>query len=375
MAARAGRIAKAAFTLSLLALAAATALPALTGRPLVSYASSASMEPTIGVLDGFFVDPWPASVEAGDIIVFYSVTRQGPAVHRVVAVEPEGWITQGDANEGPDQLAGEPLVTRERLLGKVITRADGEPILVERLGATLLEGRARLVVVENAVGGPRQLVALAFLGLALSFAVPAFLARGKRELPSRMPLRTRVALRRLLPRGVLGRHVAIVLAAVVLASSLLAAANARHDVVSTMIVLQDPSAADEMRAAGPGMELRRAIDVSSLALFPTVVLLEGDPSRVRVQEPALLRPNVRSTVEVWQRGGDVVGLQEDVVGVWRYPAFLPPRAIVGLHEAAPGSPYLLLGALVVAAGAAWLARLRIGTLPVARTLGLREDWL
>lgn len=369
------KIAKVAFTLSLLALATLIAVPAVTGRPFVSYASSGSMEPTIGVLDGFLVDPWPGSIEPGDIVVFFSVTRQGPAVHRIVAVDGDGWLTQGDANEDIDQRAGEPVLTRERVLGKVVTDRDGNPIIIERLGATLLESRAKLVTVEDSVGGPRALAAIGFLLLALSFAVPALFARRKRQLPTRLPLRARVLLRRLLPRGILGRHVAVALLLVVLASTIVAGANAEHEVTTTLISLQDPSAADDTRATGPGGELRRDVDVASLGWMPTVVIVDTTEHVRATHETTRLAPNERAKIEIWQRAGDVVGIQEDTVSVWRYPAVLPASMLLALHHAVPGSPYVALGLLLIALGAAWFAYLRVQTLPVARTLGIQEEWL
>lgn len=374
--ARAARIVKTALTVLLLALTIAVALPSFTGRPIVSYASSGSMEPTIGVLDGFLVNPFPSTIEPGDIVVFESVTRGGPAVHRIVALDGNGWITQGDANPRRDQDSGEPTLTRERVLGKVVTDRDGRPIVIEQLGATFLEARARFVVAENAVGGPRQLAALGFFLLALSFAVPALFTRPKRRLPTRIPLRARVALRRLLPRGVLGRHVALALLVVVVASTVVGAANARQVVTASMIVLQDPSAADDTRATGRGGELVRDIPVASLGYFPTVAIIEPDSDAILpIDESVALGPAGEATMKVRQRAGEEVGIQDDAVPVWRYPAILPMSAIVALHDLAPGLPYVALGFMLVAMGGAWFAALRIRTLPVARTLGIREDWL
>lgn len=374
--ARTGRIVKLALTLSLLALASAIALPVLTGRPVVSYASSGSMEPTIGTLDGFLVNPWPTTIAVGDIIVFESVTQNGPAVHRVVGRDGQGWLTQGDANAKRDQDVGEPSITGEKILGKVLTTRQGEPIVIERLGAAYLEARVQVVQLELALGGPRQLMALVLVVLAGVFAVPALLAKPKRSLPTRMPMRLRSALRRWLPRGILGRHVGATLLLLVLVSTAFAATHAREDVVATIVVLEDKTAGDSVRAAGPGAELVREIEFSSLGITPTVVLLEPETDALRpARESLTLGPRSSATVPVSQRAGDVVGLQEDVLHVWRYPAVLPASAIAALHDVAPGLPYAAFGAIVIATGALWFAALRIGTLPVARSLGIPEDWL
>src|SRR5438067_2893252 len=106
----------------LLAIVFALALvPILTGRPLMSYPISRSMEPTIGPFDVYLVDPVPGRIGVGDIILFESQTQGGPAVHRVVGGSDGAWITKGDANENVDQVGAEPPVTRGQILGRVVT--------------------------------------------------------------------------------------------------------------------------------------------------------------------------------------------------------------------------------------------------------------
>lgn len=372
---RAGRLVGGIVALSLLALCLAIGLPALTGRPVVTYASSASMEPTIGVFDVFLVDPWPQRVEPGDIIVYDSVLQGGPAVHRIVAGDEAGWYTQGDANPAPDQDGGEPLVTRERLLGKVVTRADGSPILFDDVGITLVESRAEIARAEQAVGGSRQLLALVFLGIAALTAIPAFFGQAKRRPPARVSPRLQRFLRRAFPRGILGRHLGLALLLLLLASMAWTAAHARVDVVTTLVVVESPGAADTVRAAAPGGELAREIRVGSLGIVPTIAILDP-PDRMRADERSVvLAPASTTTTVVHQRAGDAIGLQEDALAIWRYPAFLPSDAMIAMHEAAPGSPYILLAGVVSAVGYAWFALLRIGSLPVGRFLRIREGWL
>lgn len=372
---RRGRVGR---TLALLAVAALGALVLLTsvaGRPVITYASSGSMEPTIGVFDAFLVAPWPASVEVGDIVVYRSLLHGGPAVHRIVGGGPSGWVTQGDANPTPDQDAGEPPVTPDRLLGKVVTRADGRPMIVPNVGIVAVEGAAEIVRLERAIGGPERLATVAFLALAAVFGAIGVL--GGRPGPRR-PLRppTRRALRRLLPRGLLGRHVGVALALIVLATSAWSATHARGDVEISLVVVDDPRAADPHRAAAPGGVRERQIDVASLGAIPTVVILEPGSPRVQVSDEArALAPRSSARFAVHERAGDEVGLQRDIVHVWRYPAFLPRQAIEALHAVVPGGPYLAASGLLIAAGAAWFARLGVARLPVGRMLGMREDWL
>src|ERR1051325_12185539 len=129
--------------LALVALLATLALvPLLTGRPLASSPVSRSMEPTIGPFDVFLVDPFPGHLRVGDVILFRSETQGGPAVHRIVGGDETGWLTRGDANANVDQLAGEPVVTRERVLGRVVTGPHGAPILLPQGGVPVAEAQA-----------------------------------------------------------------------------------------------------------------------------------------------------------------------------------------------------------------------------------------
>lgn len=372
----AGRIGRVIVVASLLAVSAALLLPTFTGRPVVSYASSGSMEPTIGVFDVFFVQPYPSDLAVGDIIVFESVIRGGPAVHRIVGGDPGGWLTQGDANERVDQDLGEPLVTPERLRGKVLTRGDGSPFLLPHVGIAYAEANVELVRAQQMAGGSRGLASLAFLALAIVLGAASFATRGLRRPTPLMSPRRRALLRRLFPRGILGRHVAIALLLVLLMATSWGAAHARSDVELTMVVVRDPGAADDVRAAAPGGSLARVIEVRALGLLPTYAFLEAGSERLEVPDAgARIGAGGVARFEAREHAGAQSGLQSDTLHVWRYPALLPLAPTQALHDAAPGAPYLLLGGALGLAGALWFAALRIGRLPVGRMLGVQEDWL
>lgn len=365
-----------ALVASLVALSLALLVPALTGRPVVSYAESSSMEPTIGLFDVFLVDPFARSLDVGDIIVYESLSRGGPAVHRIVGGDARsGWITQGDANPLVDQAGAEPVVTRDRVLGKVVTGPDGAPLLLPDAGLAVVATKIRLAKLAAAVGGPRQLAALAFLAVAAVSAVPALFGKPVPRPPLRLPPSALRALRRALPRGVLGRHLGLALLVVLLASTAWAAAHARVEVPLTMVVVQDPSAADGIRAAAPGEAIARDVQVGSLGLLPAIIVLEGDSPRLAaVDDHGVAASRALVTLRVEQRAGDAPGLQEDALQIWRYPALLPTGATLFLHDVLPGLPYALLAAVSGALGALWFRALGIASLPVGRMIGLKEDW-
>ncbi|MFB6096907.1 MAG: signal peptidase I [Haloferacaceae archaeon] len=122
-----------------------------TGAPVqLSYVYSDSMEPTIGVNDGYVVVP------AGDVVTFWSPERDAYVTHRVVRETDDGFVTKGDNNPSTDQAAGYPPVSRDQVQGRVLT-VRGEPFVIPALGAAVAFVRANASV----------LLALVFAGGAL----------------------------------------------------------------------------------------------------------------------------------------------------------------------------------------------------------------
>lgn len=103
------------------------------GAPSLKYVYSDSMEPTIMVNDAFFVVP-DNSIEIGDIIVYRPITLDAEFItHRVIGIDEEGFITQGDNSLAIDQDVGEPSVTNELIIGKVLEFND-KPIIIPMVG-------------------------------------------------------------------------------------------------------------------------------------------------------------------------------------------------------------------------------------------------
>ncbi len=117
----------------------------------ISYVTSDSMEPTISTNDGYVLVP-TGTVEAGDVITFYSADRETYVTHRAVSVSDEGIVTKGDGNPSTDQAAGYPPVQRSAVAGEVLTLGDS-PLLVPHLGAVLsLVGTYWYAVVALLIG-------------------------------------------------------------------------------------------------------------------------------------------------------------------------------------------------------------------------------
>ncbi|AZQ13376.1 signal peptidase I [Halorubrum sp. PV6] len=119
--------------LTVVALAALVALALSAVTPLgFGYVYSDSMEPTLGVDDGFVLVP-AGDVDVGDVVT-YEDARTGELVtHRVVGREAGGYLTRGDANPATDQAAGAPVVTDAAVRG-VLLEVGGRPVVVPGFG-------------------------------------------------------------------------------------------------------------------------------------------------------------------------------------------------------------------------------------------------
>lgn len=84
--------------------------------PIVPVAvATGSMEPAIEVGDVVVVCPAdPDTLEVGDVIRYQG--EGCTVIHRIVALEGDAFLTQGDANNAPDLRP----VEREQVLGRVV---------------------------------------------------------------------------------------------------------------------------------------------------------------------------------------------------------------------------------------------------------------
>ena len=106
-----------ATAVALLVMAAAILFGLISGiRPCAVV--SGSMEPNLPTWSLCFIDTRASydSIETGDIVVYERRSDHVRIIHRVIAIEPEGMITKGDANQisdglsvGPDNLYGKSL--------------------------------------------------------------------------------------------------------------------------------------------------------------------------------------------------------------------------------------------------------------------------
>lgn len=113
----------------------------------LSYVNSGSMSPTLSTGDGFVAVPGPVAdePEPGDVVVYRSEAIEPGALvtHRVVGETEDGYVTKGDANPVTDQQAGEPPVTRDRVVATALT-VDGRVVVIPGLGSPSMAFRSAL---------------------------------------------------------------------------------------------------------------------------------------------------------------------------------------------------------------------------------------
>jgi signal peptidase len=101
--------------------------------PNISYVYSGSMEPVIHTGDGFIVIP-VSQIKIGDIVLYRPLKLEAALItHRIISIDSNGYGTKGDASPSSDQEAGEPLVTSDRIIGKVLV-LNGSVFTISKLG-------------------------------------------------------------------------------------------------------------------------------------------------------------------------------------------------------------------------------------------------
>jgi signal peptidase len=296
------------------AVALALAAAALGHAPVsVHYATSDSMEPTLGAGDVFLVVH--GEVEVGDVALFHAPGREGLVTHRVVDETDDGYLTRGDANPSTDQAAGAPPVAPDEVVGRVAT-VGGAPLALSGAGP-----------VVAAVAANRGLVAG---GLAV--VLVGLLSVDRRD--DRDP-RADLTTARAFFRPFLAMAAALMVTVVVVG-----AATAPVAVVH----VADPAVAADEPAVVPTGEAARVsvpVETDRPPFTYHVVRAEGLSLSGYERTPTGVETTV--AVEPRERPGTTSG----TIRVYTYPAVLPRSVVAPLHAVHP----------VVGAGATALAML------------------
>ncbi len=326
------------WTVTIVFLLVATSFVATSvlGYPfLLGYVETGSMEPTIGVGDGYVAVP-PAlagDLEEGDVVTFeaQSIDGGGLTTHRIAEETSEGYVTRGDGNAFDDQEAGEPPVQESQVVA-VVFQVDGEVLVVPAFGtaaetvqggvSTALEPLLDLIPTQTTTG-----TATTGLGVVLilaSLIVGLFESSGRTT--SRDTTREGVIRSRWLFLAVL------VVVALPLATGMLVPSGGETIQVlsSTTPDPDDPTQVD----AGGTESIEFTIENNQFV--PKVVVLEGTTTGVEFTDRVHAvghGETATTTLELSapeETGAYVRGQSE-----YHYYHVLPAHVIVGLHDVHP----------------------------------------
>ncbi len=318
----------------------------LLGQPLfLSFAHSGSMEPTLGVGDLFFIQPYPDDAALDDIVLFRSTQTGVITVHRVVERTPDGLVTKGDANAVSDQATGEDLLAAHDVIGRVI-EVGGAPVTVPGVGLAIMEAQAQYRAVAQAMGGT---TVVAFAGIVLLGLAEALVPKDRALRPSQLALRWHRLARRTMARFAgptfLGKHVLLaalcVLAATMAISVWLSAATIDVGYAVNGENVGDPG---ERVAVGA---LGRSVKIEAMEWMPTHVHIAATPNTQPEASHLRLAAGQVTEVQVWYNGPAQAGYHGTTITAWHYPSILPAPAMSELAEVDPRLPAALPSLLIM----------------------------
>lgn len=280
------------------------------GAPILTYVYSNSMEPFIKVNDAFIV--WPEhKLTVGDIIMFRPVVLEATFVtHRIVAIGDNGFITKGDNTPYQDQESGEPEVTSDRIVGRVVT-IQGQPLIFPGFGK--ISEYVQATLGQNA----RSISFLFFMLGILSLL-----------LKSKYSVRRRKSRRRLRLRHI---YHAITVSSVLLII-LSVSFGSRVNQVRYLVSEYPGTLGDQVEVSQNGT---LTMKIKNHGLVPAWTMVRGiDPLSVG-EAPKIVKPRSEEIVTINVRPQLKTGIYYGYLQVYLYPVLLPRKIMIYLHGIHP----------------------------------------
>ncbi len=280
------------------------------GAPVLTYVYSDSMEPLIKVNDAFLV--WPAAqLKAGDIIMYRPEVLKAPYItHRIIALGESGYITKGDNSPYQDQDSGEPEVSKDRIVGRVVT-FRGQPLIVPGLGKLS-------AILRNGFGKYTRYLSGVFLMLGLLSVIAGGRSRVRKPKPCR-----RLRLRHIY-RGIVIAASIIIMITVYFGSR-----------VSQIKYLVSEYPGERWDSIAVNQQDQLIMTVRNNGLIPVWIICKGISPLSVNDSPGRIGARSSGTVLLDVEPHHRTGIYQGYVQVYHYPVLLPRTWTVLLHRADP----------------------------------------
>jgi signal peptidase len=288
------------------------------GAPILTYVYSNSMEPLIKVNDAFFV--WPTNkLEVGDIVMFRPAVLKAPYItHRIIGIGENGFITKGDNSPFKDQDSGEPEISVDRIVGKVVTM-NGQPLIIPRLGK-LSAG------IQSGLGNYTKYLSGGFFLLGF-----ISLMSGNRNATYKRKSRSRLRLRHLY-KGVVITCTILVMLSIYLGS--------RVTQIRYLVSEYPGNQGDQIAVNQPG---KLTMEIRNNGFIPVLPVPTGIAPLSVIKTPDYIWSRSANTIVLDVLPQRQTGFYQGYVQVYNYPILLPRRWIVFLHGVNPILAIIAIG--------------------------------
>lgn len=323
-------------SLVLLVVLGMIVLSVLLGQPmLVGYVTTESMEPTISAGDGFITVPvaLASQVEEGDVIVYDASEMHagGLTTHRVIGVTDDGYITQGDANPFTDQDAGEPPVSDDQVVAKVLQIGE-TVVVIPHFGTVVVAVQSSAETLHDRLDTTTIGIAITVIGAILvMLALLWDLRQDRRSTVRQISRQNVIAVGTLVIGGI------VVVTGVATYTMVAPAGVHEYTIISTTA----PSAEPGVIQQGHAGEIVH--EVTSQSIIPILVRVESNRDDITVSpETTIIRRGSTEKLTVTILAPDERGTYHRYVTEYRYLVVLPPTILLWLHSI---HPYLALVAV------------------------------
>jgi signal peptidase len=318
-----GKILNGIWYLLIILIVISISIGAITEKPtLISYATSDSMEPTIGVHDYFLIIPKNLTQFAVNDIVVFQSTEKGYLVHRIVGENDHGFITQGDNSPFSDQQTGEPFVRKSQIIGRVLTY-KGNPIIIPGLWKYI----KHFEVLSRFINRNALIMAGFIIGLGIATLVIEGKSPKKQFHRYKKPLRVKHIM---IPALLLMAIISIIF-------MMMAQEKVSYDYHVTY------TSYEGIPTAIPGTNFEVIVELDNFSPIPHYAFISA-PSSITdsAHLSTLVNANTKKKLSLWFTADSYQGPSTETIFIHRYLPLLPRKYLFAFFQMHPYLPILVI---------------------------------